>query len=240
MIRCYNTEVAVDSDKASSIELTTRNHTHDDDQSVVWFSERRKRITSSNVRSIAKRKSTTPVARLVNQLLYSTFRGNCATRWGLEQEQHSVAVYTSWLRERGSPNPIIDIKCGLVVNTAYPWLAATPDGWVSDSAASPSQGIVEFKNPYSYRDLAVSDAITAKKCDCLSINNGQITLKRTHSFCYQIQTAMFCKRPSGAISFFAPLLTIIANELSSKNPFVAVFSPLCDDSTFWQSCQNLL
>ena len=47
MIRCYNTEVAVDSDKVSSIELTTRNHTHDDDQAVVWFSERRKRITSS-------------------------------------------------------------------------------------------------------------------------------------------------------------------------------------------------
>ena len=175
MIRYYNTEVAVDSDKANSIELTMRNHTLDNDQSVVWFSERRKRVTSSNVRSIAKCKSTTPVTPLVNQLLYSTFRRNCATRWGLEQEQHNVAVYTSWFHERGSPNQIINIKCGLVVSTVYPWLAATPDGWVSDSTASPSQGLVEFKNPYSYRDLTVSDAITAKKCDCLSINNGQIT-----------------------------------------------------------------
>ena len=83
---------------------------------------------------------------------------------------------------KGSPNPIVNIKCGMVVSTAHPWLAATPDGWVSDSAASPSQGIVEFKNPYSYRDLAVSDAITAKKCDYLSINNGHITLKRTYSY----------------------------------------------------------
>ena len=74
MIRCYNTEVVVDSDKASLIEITTRNHTHDDDQSVVWFSERRKAIASSNVQSIAKQKSTAPVACLVNQLLYSTFR----------------------------------------------------------------------------------------------------------------------------------------------------------------------
>ena len=194
MIRCYNTEVVVDSDKAKSIELTTRNHSHNDDESVAWFSERRKRITSSNVRSIAKRRSKTPVAGMVNQLLYSTFRGNSATRWGLEQEEHSVGVYTSWLHDRGSPNPIINIKCGLVVCTTHPWLAATPDGWVTDLEASPSQGLVEFKNPYSYRGLALRDAIAAKKCDCLAINNGRIELKRTHSYYYQIQMAMFCTK----------------------------------------------
>ena len=88
---------------------------------------------------------------------------------------------------KGSPNPIVSIKCGMVVSTAHPWLAATPNGWVSDSAASPYQGIVEFKNPYSYRDLAVSDAITAKKYDYLSINNGYITLKHTYSFYYQVE-----------------------------------------------------
>ena len=106
MIRCYSVEVVVDSDKAKLIELTTRNHTHDDDESVAWFSERRKRITSSNVWTIAKRRSTTPVARLVHQLLYSTFCGNSATtRWGLDQEQHTVGVYMSWLHDRGLTNP---------------------------------------------------------------------------------------------------------------------------------------
>ena len=53
---------------------------------------------------------------------------------------------------------------------------------------------MEFKNPYSYRDLAVSDAIAAKKCDCLASNNGRIELKRTHSYYYQIQMAMFCTK----------------------------------------------
>ena len=192
MIRCYSVEVVVDSDKAKLIELTTRNHTHDDDESVAWFSERRKRITSSNVRTIAKRRSTTPVARLVHQLLYSTFRGNSATRWGLDQEQHTVGVYMSWLRDRGSTNPDVNIKCGLVICTAHPWLAATPDGWVTDPEASPSLGLVEFKNPYSYRNLAVTDAIAAKKCDCLAINGGRIKLKHSHSYYYQVQMAMFC------------------------------------------------
>ena len=47
-IRWYKTEVMIDSDKAKSIELTTRKHSYDDDAAVVWFSKRRKRTTSSN------------------------------------------------------------------------------------------------------------------------------------------------------------------------------------------------
>jgi len=79
-----------------------------------------------------------------------------------------------------------------MVCTAHPWLAATPDGWVTDPEAVPSEGLVEFNNPYSYKDLAVSDAIDANKCDCLVITNGRVQLKHTHSYYYQVQMAMFC------------------------------------------------
>ena len=147
------------------------------------------------MRTIVKCRSTTPVTRTVNQLLYSTFRGNynSATRWGLDQEQHTVGVYTSWLHNRGSSNPIVNIKYGLVVCTAHPWLAAT-DSWVTDPEASPSLGFVEFKNRYSYRDLSMSDAIAANKCDCLAINNSHIELKHTHSY----YTITRCKWPCSA------------------------------------------
>jgi len=192
MMRRYSAEIVVDINKARSIELATMNHSYDDDESVVWLTERRKRITSSNARSIAKRRLTTPVTRMVNQLLYSTFRGNAATRWGLQQEKDSVGVYTSWLHDRGSNSPTVNINCGLTVCIAHPWLAATPDGRVTDPEASPSDGLVEFKNPYSYKDLAVHHAITANKCDCLLIENGHIQLKHTHSYYYQVQMAMFC------------------------------------------------
>ena len=182
-----------------------------------WFgsvSEGRKRITSSMVRSIAKQK-----------LLYSAFQGNSATRWGLEQEQHSVAVYASLLHERGSHSPIININCGLVVCIAYPWLAATPDGWVSDSTVSPSQGLVEFKNPYSYRNLAVNDAITAKKCDCLSINNSHITLKRTHSFYYQVQVVVFCTKTKWYDFFFHTTVDYHCERVQFKESFCGIVLP---------------
>ena len=231
MIRYYNAEVVVDSDKANLIELTTRNHSHDDDESVVWFTERRRRITSSNVRTIVKRRSTTPVACIVNQLLYSTFHGNSTTRWGLDQEQHTVGVYTSWLYNRGSPNPIVNIKCGLVVCTAHTWLAATPDGWVTDPEASPSLGLVEFKNPYSYRDLSVSDAIAANECDCLAINNGHIELKRTHSYYYQVQMAKFCTKREWCDFILRTTIDYHCERVQFDESFMPDFSPLCTGST---------
>ena len=52
MIRCYNTKVVVDSDKLSSIELTTRNNTRDGDQSMIWF--KKKNIIKCKVHCQAK------------------------------------------------------------------------------------------------------------------------------------------------------------------------------------------
>ena len=44
--------------------------------------ERRKRLTASNVGSIAKMRKTTKRSNKVKGLLYSSFRGNVATLYG--------------------------------------------------------------------------------------------------------------------------------------------------------------
>ena len=130
MKRCYQLEVMVDGNEAQSIQAATRDHSYDDNVSVVWQTERKRIITSSNADSISKRRSTTPVNPLVHLLLYSTFWGNLATRWVLQQKEHSVGAYMLWLHDRGSPWPTVDINCGLSVCSVHPWLVATPDGWV--------------------------------------------------------------------------------------------------------------
>lgn len=193
MLQYYKTQIVVNEDKARLIQLNTMHHDQDDNASIVWLTERRKRLTSSNIKDIYKRRQTTAVAPLVQRLLYTTFRGNVATRWGLDHEDSSVLVYLLWLQqERKSLNATVNNKCGLVVSTSYPWLAATPDGWVNDPTAAPPHGLVEFKNPYGYRNLCLADAIATKQCDCLTIDNGCKQLKRTHAYYYQVQMAMFC------------------------------------------------
>ena len=153
------------------------------------------RITSSNAGKVVKRHESTPVSRLVHQLLCTSFRGNSSTAWGLSQEEASSHQYLKWLwEERQSHTATVTINCGLIVSPTYPWLAATPDGWVEDPTATPTRGIVEFKNPHSYKDNSINDAITEKKCTCFCIVNGKISLKQSHDYYHQIQFAMFCTK----------------------------------------------
>ena len=81
-------------------------------------------------------------------LLYSKFKGNEATRYGIEMEQTARMEYLEHQHSNGHP----DLKTknvGLIVSVETPWLAASPDGRVTDYTAHPPLGLVEFKNPYS-------------------------------------------------------------------------------------------
>ena len=102
--------------------------------------------------------------------------------------------YIQWKAQRGSPGVTVNTECGLVIATNHPWLAATPDGLVIDPQALPSQGLVEFKNPYSCRDEFIPNAVLSKKLTCLTCNNtnGTLSLKHSDTYYHQVQMAMFC------------------------------------------------
>ena len=156
-----------------------------------WLEERRKRITSSNVGQIAKRKSTTKVTAKVKQLLYTNFHGNRATDWGLLQEDVSRVKYLK-VKQISSPGFAFETG-GLVVSVSNPWLAASPDGLVFDPLEDPPQGLVELKNPYTIRDMTLDEAATNCKTFCLGKNSdGNLQLKRGHDYYYQIQCALYC------------------------------------------------
>ena len=49
-------------------------------------------------------------------------------------------------------------RCGLVVNPSVPWLGASPDSLVKDSAEQNSFGLLEIKCPYTQCFSTVEDA----------------------------------------------------------------------------------
>ena len=57
--------------------------------SAVWFSERAKRLTSSNFGQVITRKPSIAITPLVKKILYNKFKGNQFTNRGLNQE-HEV------------------------------------------------------------------------------------------------------------------------------------------------------
>ena len=125
---------------------------------IIWYEERRKRITASNVGKIAKRRSTTKVSPTVQLFLNVKFQGNSANQMGTFHEEDSNRECLKRKREL-SPN-ISTSKCGLEVPVANPWLGASPAGLVHDPTSDPPDGLVEFKNPYTARNITLDEAVT--------------------------------------------------------------------------------
>jgi len=89
MMSYYSANIKVTEATATRLSIGTA----DQGESVVWYEERRKRLTTSNVGKIAKRRATTKVGPIVQQLLLTKFHGNVATSWGNFQEEDSNREY---------------------------------------------------------------------------------------------------------------------------------------------------
>ena len=96
----FQTKVVVTRETARELEYLTRNQV-DSDQSKI---EQRKRITASNVGGIAKMRTKTKRSKKVHELLYSTFKGNKATIYGLEKEATARQDYITHQQQNNHPN----------------------------------------------------------------------------------------------------------------------------------------
>ncbi len=187
----YNTKVVITQEEAVNIERDTREQA----RSEQWKDERRKRLTASRVGGIAKMKATTKRSKKVKELLYSMFRGNEATRYGMEMEEVTRQEYTTHQQQSGHQGLAVG-NAGLFVSLANPWLAASPDGLVHDPNNAPQHlGLVEIKTPHSVCNMSLVEACT-KPTFCLEQQekDGNIThrLKRRHDYFYQIQCQLYC------------------------------------------------
>ena len=78
--------------------------------------------------------------------------------------------------------------CGLLLHPVYSYIGASPDGPVYDPLSPDPHGLLEIKCPYR----AFSDDLTpTEACSdptfCCHLSGSKISLKRDHSYFYQIQ-----------------------------------------------------
>ena len=190
MVSYYEANIKIEEPEAQKITINTTDQGTGESGSQIWLEERRKRITSSNTGQIAKRKHNTKVNSIIRTLLYTRFKGNRATDWGLLQEDVSKSKYLE-IKKINSVDFSVS-KSGLVISLKHPWLAASPDGLVYDPNFDPPQGLVEFKNPYANRDKTVEEAASSKSF-CLQLNKeGKLCLPKNHNYYFQVQCAMYC------------------------------------------------
>ena len=82
-------------------------------------------------------------------------------------------------------------RSGLVVDLGNPCLACSPDDIVTLSNGE--QGLVEYKCPYKAAKQSLTPEQAAKQLRdfCSIINSeGQLQLKRTHAYFYQVQGSL--------------------------------------------------
>ena len=196
----YQAQIIVDKEMRDDIENITRGQStsQESEAEQLWYAERRKRVTASRAGGIVKMRKTTKRGNKVKEMLYTQFRGNRDTLYGLVNEETSRREYTNHMHTHGHTGLTVSTS-GLHVSEESPWVAASPDGLVRDPACTPSEGLVELKNPSSVRDMTINEACN-KKGFCIKMKgnkgNGEQTkqLDRNHDYYYQVQCQLYCTR----------------------------------------------
>jgi putative phage-type endonuclease len=126
--------------------------------SAAWLQSRENRLTASNFGAAVNMNKYCSATALLKDMLWKTFQGNEATRWGSDHESGARDAYVASVRAEiaagTSPYRSIDVEeSGLFLNAAYPWLGCSPDGVVTVETVEGDRQrfLLEIKCPFSKR-----------------------------------------------------------------------------------------
>ncbi|KAF0748505.1 YqaJ domain-containing protein [Aphis craccivora] len=154
----------------TTVEETTRHQT----ESENWRAERMIRLTASNFGRVCKMRRNTSCKNIVHSILYLTFN-NKSIQYGRDMEDEAKTKFEEKFGYKIK-------KCGLLIDVQIPYLAASPDGIIGDTA------IVEIKCPYAAKDTENEiEAVSTGKLKYCSIKENKLVLSKNHIYYYQIQ-----------------------------------------------------
>ena len=186
MCEDYLTRLHVSSEEA--LGIAERTALQADDDTGEWITQRKGRLTSSRFGEVAKRRAA--LAPLTKRFLYGRTRDTPAIRYGRQNEPQARLAYEQYLQTK-HPKARVDTT-GINIDLTNCWLAASPDGLVIDPTTPNPEGLLEIKCPYRAKDKPLVDICTDSKQKSsffmeYNSQTGTFTLKRNHSYYYQVQ-----------------------------------------------------
>ena len=147
----------------------------------AWEEEREWRLTASKFGAICKATQRRNMLTLATSILHPPKLKSDAIVHGQAQEENAAKKFTEVTG--------LDVKkCGLFIDEKYSYLAASPDGIVGEEA------LLEVKCPFTQRNSKISGS-NLHLFPMLEKKDGQLKLKRTHDFFFQIQGQLnICKK----------------------------------------------
>ncbi|XP_053736516.1 uncharacterized protein LOC128768020 isoform X2 [Synchiropus splendidus] len=176
----------MDRREAERVELLTRGQR----SNPAWFSWRRNRITASVAHSIAHcgfvkgSREAPPASYLAAVTGEGQSRVTRALMWGMEREGEAIRSYQE-------SRPAVSVQaCGLFVDWRRPWLAASPDGIVTDRQTGVRLRCLEVKCPFKHRHRRLEDACRDPGFCLEPTSDLSFRLKRSHGYFTQVQCQM--------------------------------------------------
>ena len=121
-----------------------------------WLFQRSKRLTTSNFGKVVKRKRP-PTESFVRDIFVPKDLSKVSSiRHGRQQELIVRSLYNRKMQKTCKQFIVFD--AGLVVNPSFPYLGASPDGKVYDPTEKDPFGLLEIKNPYTWRNHTMEEA----------------------------------------------------------------------------------
>jgi len=112
-----------------AVTLADQDRIQDFEQrSADWLRVRQGRLTASNFGAAIGFNYFCRPSKLLERMLWETFKGNAACDYGIANEPVACDIYERYIREK---HPGAEVKFeypGLVVPLAYPFLGCSPDG----------------------------------------------------------------------------------------------------------------
>ena len=163
---------------------------------TVWKEQRLGRITASIVRSVLVRAKRLAKGETdFSDALVDTIMGRKtvpenlpAIKYGIQNEPVARESYLSYMHGLGHTDLTVE-QTGLIVKKDKVFIGASPDGLVHCPCCTPSHGILEIKCPLS---IAHSDPRSTPPA-YLTRQDGQLSLKKNHSYYSQIQLQLAVK-----------------------------------------------
>lgn len=183
--KCESVNIDVTQKMAISVEKESRQQY----KSKIWFKYRSGRITASKMKLACHTNAANPSQSLIKQICYpeSFVFHSKQTDWGHAHEGSARSRYDVKMKELHNDFDVCD--SGLIINTQWPSIGATPDGRVSCTCCG--KGIMEIKCPYSHKENTIEQALADNKFCLKKDSNGKLYLDPTHAYYYQVQTQLF-------------------------------------------------
>lgn len=182
--RQFIESLKISKDNVSEIEERTRMQVDEPE----WFNLRKHRLTASLNNKIKQVKTERGFETLAKNIVTKPKPSNFLQyklNFGRYHEPIALQQYEKFMKSKHHHIQVENI--GLVIDHVNYILGATPDGKIVDPMEGSPYGIIEIKCSDEYKNNDPYDICFISKSSCLEIIDGNICLKKNHSYYDQVQ-----------------------------------------------------